>query len=128
MGASQWGGTDGALSLADNNAVTFFTLPAADFGDSTGSVVLHIDDASLTEAVLNFSLVPNPAHSELQINWFNTSQMTVQIFDIRGKLLHTKLVNAAATELDIQDLSAGTYLLQLSNTSGTTVQKKFVKQ
>jgi len=73
-------------------------------------------------------LAPNPAQSELQINWFNTSQMTVQIFDIRGKLLHTKLVNASATELDIQDLSAGTYLLQLSNTSGTTVQKKFVKQ
>jgi hypothetical protein len=54
--------------------------------------------------------------------------MTLQIFDVRGKLLHSKLVNAAATELDIQDLSAGTYLLQLTNASGTTVQKKFVKQ
>jgi hypothetical protein len=128
MGASQWGGTDGSLSLADHNSVNIFTLPTADFGDSTGAVVRNVSNAALLEFDFNFSVVPNPAHSELQINWFNTSQMTLQIFDIRGKLLHSKLVNAAAAELDIQDLSAGTYLLQLTNASGTTVQKKFVKQ
>jgi hypothetical protein len=43
MGASQWGGTDGALSLADNNSVNIFTLPAADFGDSIAVVVRHFD-------------------------------------------------------------------------------------
>ncbi|MFM7007146.1 MAG: T9SS type A sorting domain-containing protein [Flavobacteriales bacterium] len=128
MGASQWGGTDGSLSLADHNSVNIFTLPTADFGDSTGAVVRNMFNAALSELSLTFSLAPNPAHSELQINWFNTCPMTLQIFDIRGKLLHTKLVHAAATELNIQDLSAGTYLLQLTNTSGATVQKKFVKQ
>ena len=42
MGASQWGGIDGNLVVADNNAVTIFELLFADFGDSTGMVVRHI--------------------------------------------------------------------------------------
>ena len=128
MGASQWGGTDGALSLADNNSVNIYTLPAADFGDSTAVVVRHIDDAGLDNSALNFTLVPNPAQSELNVNWFNPMQMRIQVYDISGKLLLTKEEDSNATKLDIQALSAGTYLLQLSNSSGAIVQQKFVKQ
>ncbi|MFN5652436.1 MAG: trypsin-like serine peptidase, partial [Flavobacteriia bacterium] len=53
LGASQWGGTDGNLTLADNLAAVIYTLPAADFGDSSAAVVRHIDDANLDEAVFN---------------------------------------------------------------------------
>ena len=128
MGASQWGGTDGALSLADNNSVNIFTLPTADFGDSVAVVVRHIDDAGLDNSALNFTLAPNPAQSELNVNWFNQAQMTIQVYDVCGKLLFTREVEASSTQLNIQGLSAGTYLLQLNGNNGTVVQKKFVKQ
>jgi hypothetical protein len=128
MGASQWGGTDGALSLADNNSVNIFTLPAADFGDSIAVVVRHIDDAGLDNSALNFTLAPNPAQSELNVNWFNQAQMSIQVYDVCGKLLFTREVEASSTQLNIQELSAGTYLLQLNANNGSVVQKKFVKQ
>jgi NADH dehydrogenase/NADH:ubiquinone oxidoreductase subunit G len=122
------GGTDGALSLADNNSVNIFTLPTADFGDSVAVVVRHIDDAGLDNSALNFTLAPNPAQSELNVNWFNQAQMTIQVYDVCGKLLFTREVEASSTQLNIQGLSAGTYLLQLNGNNGTVVQKKFVKQ
>jgi hypothetical protein len=128
MGASQWGGTDGALSLADNNSVNIFTLPAADFGDSIAVVVRHIDDAGLDNSALNFTLAPNPAQSQLNVNWFNQAQMSIQVYDVCGKLLFTREVEASSTQLNIQELSAGTYLLQLNANNGSVVQKKFVKQ
>jgi hypothetical protein len=128
MGASQWGGTDGALSLADNNSVNIYTLPAADFGDSVAIVVRHIDDAGIDNNTFNFVLAPNPAQTELNVNWFNLSQMNIQIYDVCGKLLFSREVEANSTQLNIQDLSAGSYLLQLSNSNGAIVQKKFIKQ
>jgi hypothetical protein len=128
MAASQWGGIDGALSLSDNNAVTIYTLPAADFGDSTAIVIRHIDDAGLDPTTFNFVLAPNPVQAELYLNWFNPMQVRIQVYDICGKLLLNKEEDSNATQLDIQALSAGTYLLQLSNSSGAVVQQKFVKQ
>lgn len=128
MGASQWGGTDGTLTLADNNAVTIYTLPAADFGDSSATVVRHIDDASIDEVAFNLTIAPNPASAELFINWYNDAQMHIQLFDVCGKQLLSLKQEASATTLDIQGLCAGTYLLQLTDASGRVVKKKFVKQ
>ena len=128
MGASQWGGTDGALSLADNNSIDIFTLPAADFGDSAAAVVRHIDDVSIDEASFNLSIAPNPATTELYINWYNNAQMHIQLFDVCGKQLLSLQQEASAIQLDIQGVCAGTYLLQLTNANGQVVKKKFVKQ
>lgn len=128
LGASQWGGTDGTLTLADNNAVTIYTLPSADFGDSSAIVVRHIDDVSIDEVAFNLTIAPNPASAELFINWYNDAQMHIQLFDVCGKQLLSLQQEASATTLDIQSLSAGTYLLQLTAASGQVVKKKFVKQ
>ena len=128
LGASQWGGTDGTLTLADNNAVTIYTLPSADFGDSSAIVVRHIDDVSIDEVAFNLTIAPNPASAELFINWYNDAQMHIQLFDVCGKQLLSLQQEASATTLDIQSLSAGTYLLQLTDASGQVVKKKFVKQ
>lgn len=128
MGASQWGGTDGNLVLADHNGTSIFTLPAADFGDSLAAVVRNIDDASLDVSTMNFVLYPNPAQSVLHINWFNTNNMTVQVLDICGKLLRSEQKEAWSTELDIRSLSAGSYVIQLVSPEGRTIQKQFIKQ
>jgi hypothetical protein len=54
--------------------------------------------------------------------------MHIQLFDVCGKQLLSLQQEASATTLDIQSLSAGTYLLQLTAASGQVVKKKFVKQ
>ncbi len=128
MGAAQWGGIDGNIIVADNNAVTIFELPFADFGDSTGMVVRHIDDAGIDALSPLFTISPNPAAKLLNINWYNYTQMQISVFDICGKLLLSLTEEASSTELDIEMLSAGTYLLQLTDVNGVMVKKKFMKQ
>ncbi len=121
LGASQWGGTDGNLTLADNLAAVIYTLPAADFGDSSAAVVRHIDDANLDEAVFNFTIAPNPAQGLLNIEWFDFGQMNVKVYDLCGKLLIAEQTEASATQLNIQAISAGTYFLQLTNDEGNVM-------
>ncbi|MFM8964344.1 MAG: T9SS type A sorting domain-containing protein, partial [Sphingomonadales bacterium] len=128
LGASQWGGTDGNLVLSDQNGTNIFTLAAADFGDSLAAVVRNIDDAGLDASNLNFVLYPNPAQSVLHINWFNAGNMTIQVRDVCGKLLLSEQKEALGAELNIQRLSAGTYIIQLVSPEGTTIQKQFIKQ
>ena len=128
LGASQWGGTDGNLTLADNLAAVIYTLPAADFGDSSAAVVRHIDDANLDEVVFNFTIAPNPAQGLLNIEWFDFGQMNVKVYDLCGKLLIAEQTEASATQLHIQAISAGTYFLQLTNAAGNVMKQQFVKQ
>jgi hypothetical protein len=128
LGASQWGGTDGNLTLADNLAAVIYTLPAADFGDSSAAVVRHIDDANLDEAVFNFTIAPNPAQGLLNIEWFDFGQMNVKVYDLCGKMLIAEQTEASATQLNIQAISAGTYFLQLTNDAGNVMKQQFVKQ
>jgi hypothetical protein len=128
LGASQWGGTDGNLTLADNLAAVIYTLPAADFGDSSAAVVRHIDDANLDEAVFNFTIAPNPAQGLLNIEWFDFGQMNVKVYDLCGKLLIAEQTEASTTQLNIQAISAGTYFLQLTNAAGNVMKQQFVKQ
>lgn len=128
LGASQWGGTDGNLTLADNLAAVIYTLPAADFGDSSAAVVRHIDDANLDEVVFNFTIAPNPAQGLLNIEWFDFGQMNVKVYDLCGKLLIAEQTEASATQLNIQAISAGTYFLQLTNAAGNVMKQQFVKQ
>jgi len=128
LGASQWGGTDGNLTLADNLAAVIYTLPAADFGDSSAAVVRHIDDANLDEAVFNFTIAPNPAQGLLNIEWFDFGQMSVKVYDLCGKLLIAEQTEASAIQLHIQAISAGTYFLQLTNAAGNVMKQQFVKQ
>jgi len=128
LGASQWGGTDGNLTLADNLAAVIYTLPAADFGDSSAAVVRHIDDANLDEAAFNFTIAPNPAQGLLNIEWFDFGQMNVKVYDLCGKLLIAEQTEASATQLNIQAISAGTYFLQLTNAAGNVMKQQFVKQ
>jgi len=128
LGASQWGGTDGNLTLADNLAAVIYTFPAADFGDSSAAVVRHIDDANLDEAAFNFTIAPNPAQGLLNIECFDFGQMNVKVYDLCGKLLIAEQTEASATQLNIQAISAGTYFLQLTNDAGNVMKQQFVKQ
>lgn len=91
-------------------------------------MVRNIDDAGLDASNLNFVLYPNPAQSVLHINWLNAGNMTIQVRDVCGKLLLSEQKEALGAELNIQRLSAGTYIIQLVSPEGRTIQKQFIKQ
>ena len=75
-----------------------------------------------------FSAYPNPANNVVNIsNNDNISLTSVDINDINGRTVKTiKVNNISETQLNISDLSAGVYFMNINTDSGIAV-KKFVK-
>ncbi len=74
-----------------------------------------------------FSLYPNPAKNILNINTNeNVAMKLAQIYDITGKLvIDTTVTNLS---INVEKLSAGTYLLLLRDEAGKDYSRKFIKE
>lgn len=85
------------------------------------------------EAPYTLTVYPNPAAKTLQVatdnaNWLNGG--TLNVVDMRGEILLTKQLNnsAAVIQLNIENLSAGIYILQVTDKTGAVRRLKFVKE
>lgn len=70
----------------------------------------------------SISLYPNPTHNVVNIKANNTIS-SVQLFDVQGRLLQTKLVNENNTAVDITAQSAGVYFVKVTTDKGIKVEK-----
>lgn len=68
------------------------------------------------------SLYPNPTHNVVNIKANNTIT-SVQLFDVQGRLLQTKLVNENNATLDISTQTAGVYFIKATTDKGIKVEK-----
>ncbi len=78
-----------------------------------------------------FTLYPNPVADELRIHWGRiiNEVVTVQVFDLRGKLIKSfneNVINALWSSYVVSDLQRGSYLLHIVSSEGS-VNKTFVK-
>ncbi len=90
-------------------------------GNSTGINTLSIDNT--------FSFYPNPATSELTINYNGASKMyQINIYDVTGKLIKQQENNSTnKNTFSISELNSGLYLLNVYDGEYSTT-KKFTKQ
>ncbi len=93
------------------------------------SGIVGLEDLKSFEA---FSVSPNPFTStltlEIEVN--TLTEINIQILDVTGKILHSKLINinGKATEiLKLEKLSTGIYFVNLVTDEGT-ITKKVVKE
>ncbi len=104
--------TDQTLEMADS-----FTVSKA---------IGVIENASLSNSI---EIYPNPASSELTIN--NTSsyaEISIEWIDLLGKIYRVEPMLLKQTTLNISDIAAGIYNLQMRNNQGEIVQQlRFVK-
>jgi hypothetical protein len=76
----------------------------------------------------SFSIFPNPAKNEIQLNFLVPTKAKVQIFDALGKLCYSAQLNATKHEMiDVSNLAQGIYIVKLSSPSTTQV-RRFMKQ
>jgi len=62
---------------------------------------------------------PNPTTEKFNINLGGAhSETIIELFDLQGKLITTKIVNTASTEFDLSDNEKGLYLIKVSSESG----------
>ncbi|MEL7247967.1 MAG: T9SS type A sorting domain-containing protein [Bacteroidota bacterium] len=74
------------------------------------------------------TLYPNPAHEQVQINGLGSmeEEVIVEVLDLRGKVMLRQVWNQA--NIDLQNVPAGLYVLQLSTASGLLTQERIIIQ
>ena len=77
----------------------------------------EIITVGIKETELNISLLifPNPTADNLtlQVKDYNNEKLSYQLLDIQGKLLGSKVITTSKTQINLSDLSAGTYLINV---------------
>ncbi len=87
----------------------------------THTQTLSIDDAT-TESI---SIYPNPIKSLLNINLKSDVETNVEIYDVLGKRVYTKMINTSKA-LNLQTLKNGIYILKISQ-ENSSITKRLVK-
>ncbi|MBM3435534.1 MAG: T9SS type A sorting domain-containing protein, partial [Bacteroidetes bacterium] len=94
--------------------------------NQVGSITVGIE----TETELqNFTLIPNPASEKLNLFIPCTEKVdrVITIFDLTGRRMIDIKSDLNAIEMDISELTAGSYLIQVSDGRNIII-KKFIKQ
>ena len=71
-------------------------------------------------------LYPNPAREIIIIESVNFNNPNIKIFNIFGQIIFEKTFNKENNQINIQNLSKGTYLVKISS-GGKSISKKFIK-
>ena len=127
-----WGAADFPSGVGTQDGANILCVAGTyniSFNSETGEYLFS--DPTGTEEILSPSAVkvyPNPASQTLTIDLqeLNVSgQASMRIFDMQGRVLRQTNVNVSGIlSIDISDLNAGNYLLNLSN-GEFTVGKRF---
>ena len=100
--------------------------------DCTDQDFLSIDDVTVTRTLStenffksNFAVYPNPATSVLNITSSNNAAINAaSITDINGRTVKTVSMNAVSeAQINISDLTAGVYFLNVTSDAGTGTSK-----
>ncbi|MCI2228889.1 M12 family metallo-peptidase [Polaribacter sp. MSW13] len=116
--------------------VTYPTSCETGFDGEVEDYTINVQDetASLEDfAFSGFNLYPNPTNGEFTLNLevLNTDKVTVQLFDVRGRLIGEKNylnTNTNFSEnISFDKASAGLYLVKITNRSKQTTRKLVIK-
>jgi hypothetical protein len=78
---------------------------------------------------LQMQIFPNPAADKLNISFDEaTTAKEIAVYNTQGSEIRKHSINLSPAEIDIKDLPAGMYFVQLRNEEGIVASRKFVKQ
>lgn len=99
------------------------TLEITYEGDPPSSVENHVQAEDIR-------IFPNPAQHNLNVTGLTENVTSIEIMDISGRVLRSipqGALNTVNTEINISDLSSGTYFLKVNGETGHAVKTFIVK-
>ncbi|WP_299224492.1 T9SS type A sorting domain-containing protein [uncultured Psychroserpens sp.] len=100
-------------------------LRTMDLDNITASTTLGISEVENNN---EFSILPNPASTRLNIYMSQSdTEAMISVYDVLGKRVFNKSLNALSTSIDVNNWNSGVYLVRVTTDSGTQT-KRFVKQ
>lgn len=114
-------------TLIENTAEIYFDYNPAIITNTFETLFVNaLNNESYS--VSNFAIYPNPANDVLTIqNKDNTIVSKVNVVDILGKIIKTSPFNASEVSMDISDLKAGIYFVEIHSNTIKTIQKVIKK-
>jgi len=82
--------------------------------------------AFVSDSIINGLIYPNPAHGFLNVELSNYLNTNVEIYNLKGELVQVSPLLSKNTEITIDELSTGFYILKIRNKEGQIV-RKFIK-
>ncbi|HOY71744.1 MAG TPA: T9SS type A sorting domain-containing protein, partial [Tenuifilaceae bacterium] len=74
------------------------------------------------------NLYPNPASDYINISLTGaSSEVTVRIFDVRGSMVKSQVLNASENRIDVSTLAKGIYMVSVGEGKEIST-KRFIKQ
>lgn len=85
---------------------------------------------STSNAVASFELkaFPNPVHDVLTISTPNQESAEVRVYNMQNALMQTATIEAGNATINVSNLSAGVYMLQVQTASGVQKTERIVKK
>gem|GEM_PF-4202025 len=73
-------------------------------------------------------IYPNPSNGKVNVSWSDNLETTIELFDLQGRNILYKQINASMIELDIEKFSDGVYLLSVQNEKIKMTKKIILKK
>ena len=117
--------------------ITYPTSCETNFDGEVEDYTLNIQDATASledVAFSGFNLFPNPTKGAITLNLelVNKEKVTVQLFDVRGRLIDEKVydnntISSFSEKIIFDKAAAGLYLLKVTNGNKQTTKKLIIK-
>ena len=110
-----------AGDMVTKNADIFFDYNAP---INTGMANTTFQLLNNGQFVLDNSIIvsPNPTASNVTIN-SNSNIKSIQMYDVQGRLLETKLVDQVKTTINLSEKTNGIYFLKITSDTGSKVER-----
>lgn len=123
-------GSGGSASYTVGQA--FYTTIEGENGSEAQGVQQPFEISVVTGVEENYGIslsalaYPNPTdeYLTLEINNFDHSNMSFQLFDMQGKVLQSKRINGSHTTIAMSDLAHATYIVKVYAMSGNSSNKE----
>lgn len=105
-----------------NDTYTVCLTVTTDCGDFT-----HCDEVEVTTVGMNsfsrndFNVYPNPASNQVFVEINSNEAAMIQLFDLSGRIVKSKAITTTISEIDVNNLSSGTYIYHIRNNEGASI-------
>lgn len=116
--------SSGTLQSGDNvsNRGDIFFDYNAPIDTGIANTVFQLLNNSAFEKDNSVVIFPNPTQSIINVKSENSIK-SIQLYDVQGRLLQTKLTDENSTSIDISDKSNGIYFLKITSEKGIKVER-----
>jgi hypothetical protein len=95
-----------------------------------GEIRVEIGEGTvnIVEQELSFGVYPNPVSDQLTVRNYSQGQVTLEVFNMAGRLVHTTQMTGSTHRLDVSPFTPGLYVVRLYDSNGKSASQRVIVQ